>query len=348
MNLSGVLLILFSLTGFSNPVPRPTRILAGTPPAPVVSGEIWLIANRWGAYPSVLMATINNGDLHAREGIQFPPYWEQAFNYKVLVAVSDQPATSAPPLSEDFAYLASGRPQYLNRFPDIYLSPPLPAQGFGKNWEEALEAIGHTSGDVLILAPPARRTIRLEHLDGKPFVDTEVPVSMYGSNENHCGAPVGIELGTFKTDAKGQISFVATNSSLALSKGFFEQKSGGPAGTMFTFVPYVIVDGDQDITVKRLWELPQHDYVVWLRESDNQPIAHAHFTACNNFEGCGEGCGPLFGALESNGLGVMHFRHEDLREMRSLTLVSAGGQKRDLTDSEMNELLTTHQLHLVW
>lgn len=348
MDLSRVLLVLFSLAGFAMPVPRLARILAGAPPAPVVSGEIWLIANRWGAYPGVLVASITNGDLHAREGIQLPRYWEQAFNYEVLVAVSNRPATSAPPLSEDSAYLASGRPEYLKRFPDIYFSPPLPAQSFGKDWEEALQAVGHTSGDVLILPPPARRTIRLEYLDGKPFVDAEVSVSMYGSNENHCGVPVGIGLGIFKTDANGEISIVATSCSLALDKGYFEQENGGPAGTMFKFVPYVIVGGDQDITVKRLWELPQRDYVVWLRSSDNRPIARAHLVACDNFDGCGVGCGPLFGALEFDGAGVIRFRYEDLREMRNLILVNAAGQERYLTDAEMKELLATHQLHLVW
>jgi hypothetical protein len=216
------------------------------------------------------------------------------------------------------------------------------------NWEEALQALGHTSGDVLTLPPPARRSIRLEFLNGKPFVDAEVPVSMYGSNENHCDAPVGIDLGLFTTDTNGEISLVTTNSPLALSTGYYEQQRGGPTGTMFTLVPYLIVDADQNITVKRLWELPRYDYVVWIRESDNQPVAHAHFAACNNFDGCGEGCGPLSGAPESNVLGVIRFRHEDLREMRSLTLVNAGGQRRDLTDSEMNELFRTHQLHLVW
>jgi hypothetical protein len=348
VNLSVVLLILTTLMGLSNRTPRPTRILAGAPPAPVVSGEIWLIANRWGAYPGVLVATITNGDLHAREGIQFPPFWEQAFSYKVLLAVSNRPAASVPTLYQDSAYQVSGRPQYLNRFSDIYLSSPLTAKRRGTNWEEALQALGHTSGDVLTLPPPARRSIRLEFLNGKPFVDAEVPVSMYGSNENHCDAPVGIDLGLFTTDTNGEISLVTTNSPLALSTGYYEQQRGGPTGTMFTLVPYLIVDVDQNITVKRLWELPRYDYVVWIRESDKQPVAHAHFAACNNFDGCGEGCGPLSGAPESNVLGVIRFRHEDLREMRSLTLVNAGGQKRDLTDSEMNELFRTHQLHLAW
>lgn len=349
MNLVRILLILFSLTSSTNPIPAPTRILVGAPPTPVVSGEIWLVADRWGAYPGVLVATITNGDLQKTQGIHFPPYWEQAFDYHVLVAVSDRPAASAPPAPyEDFAYGPVGHPEYLSRFTNIYLSPPLSARQLGKDWDEALRALGHSAGDSLMLPPPARRTIQLEYPDGTPLADAQVPVLMFASNENHCGEPVGIDLGIFKTDAEGRISLMATDSSLALLKGFLKQQVGGPAGTVFTFVPDVIVGVDQDITIKHLWELPQYDYAVWLRNSDNQPIARAHVVACDNSDACGAGCGPLFGAPKSDEMGVLRFREGDLREMRSLTLVNAVGQKRDLTNAEMKKLFTTHQLHLVW
>ncbi len=105
MGLSSVLLLLFILTGRGDPVAGPIRILADAPPAPVVSGEIWLIANRWGAYPGILVATIDHGDLHERKGIEFPRYWGQADNYEVLVAISNNPGTPSPPLYEDDAYI---------------------------------------------------------------------------------------------------------------------------------------------------------------------------------------------------------------------------------------------------
>src|ERR1039458_9371945 len=58
---------------------QPTRIFFGDSAHPVVSGEAWLIANRWGAYQSVLVATIRNGKLEAHQAVQFPQDWEQAF-----------------------------------------------------------------------------------------------------------------------------------------------------------------------------------------------------------------------------------------------------------------------------
>lgn len=190
--------------------------------------------------------------------------------------------------------------------------------------------------------------IRLEYPNGKPLVGAEMPVLMFGSNENHCGAPVGIKVGMFKTDANGEIAFGATDSSLALNKGYWERENKGPAGTMFRFVPSLIVGNGRDITVRHLWKLPQYNYTIWLRDTRDGPIAHAHVTGCDNFDGCGVDCGALSGSPESDSLGVMRFRQQDLREMRSLTLVNAAGQKRSLTGPEMKELLTTHRLHLVW
>ena len=208
--------------------------------------------------------------------------------------------------------------------------------------------MGYASGDALILPAPTRRTVRLEYLDGKPFVGAEVYVSMYGSSENHCDVAVGVDLGGFKTDAAGEISFVATDSPIALTVGYFEPTSGGPAGTMFAGHSDVILGGERHIIVKRLWKLPQYDYVLWLRAPDKGPIVHARIKACDNFDGCGVGCGPIAGTPASDSMGVMRFRENDLREMRSLTVVSAAGQERNLTRAELSELLTKHRIHLVW
>jgi uncharacterized protein YnzC (UPF0291/DUF896 family) len=44
----------------------------------------------------------------------------------------------------------------------------------------------------------------------------------------------------------------------------------------------------------------------------------------------------------------MGFRHGDLRQLESITIIDAHGDKRSLTKSEMRELLTTYRLNLVW
>jgi hypothetical protein len=327
--------------------PHPLRVFFGDSTHPVVSGEAWLIANRWGAYQGVLVATIQNGKLEARPSVQFPPYWEQAFDYKLLLAVAGQPVGPPASLVEDFAYGTVGAPEYLKRFSNIYLSPPLPAKQLGKDWPTALEQIGHLTGSDLLLASPMRRTIRLLYPDGRPLVSARVPIRLFGSSENHCGVDVGIDLGIFTTNPEGELNVVAPMASLALSRTYYEAEIGGPAGKAFSLKQDLIVGGEKAITVKKLWTLPQHDYVVRLRTTENQPIAHAHLTACINFDGCGAGCGPI-SAPESDASGTIRFREQDLREMRSLTVVRADGKERNLTDSEMHDLLTTYHLNLRW
>jgi len=341
------LIVLLAMFGEVSGIPRPVRIFFGHAAHPVVTGEAWLVANRWGAYPGVLVATIRNGELEARQSVQFPQYWEQAFDYKLLLAVADQSVEPPASLVEDFAYAAAEAPEYLKRFSTIYLSPPLAKEKLGKDWPAALEQIGHLAGSNLVLPAPTRRIIRLLYPDGRPLAGETMPVSLYGSSENHCGAAVGVNLGVFTTNADGEVSVVAPDSSLALSICYFETKAGGPAGKAFILKQDVIIGGEPVTTVKRLWTLPRHDYVLRLRTANNQPIAHAHLTACMNFDGCGAGCGPIR-APESDASGTIRFREEDLRGMRSLTVVSQEGKERNLTDSEMHELLSTYELNLRW
>jgi len=328
-------------------MPRPARIFLGDSAHPVVAGEAWLVANRWGAYPGVLVATIRNGELEERGSVQFPPYWEQAFDYRLLLAIATKPVGPPASFVEDFAYTAGQAPEYLKRFSTIYLSAPIAAEKLGKDWPTALEQIGHLTGSDLVLAAPTRRTIRLLYPDGRPLAGVTVPVSLYGSRENHCGVAVGINLGVFTTNADGEISVVAPNSLLALSRSYFETKDGGPAGKALFAMQDVIVAGEPVITAKQLWSLPQHNYVLRLRTANNQPVAHAHLTGCMNFDGCGAGCGPIR-APESDASGTIRFRYEDLRVMRSLTVASEEGKERNLTDPEMREFLSTYELNLRW
>jgi hypothetical protein len=312
-----------------------------------VSGEAWLVANRWGVSQGVLVAAIHEGNLEAREAVQFPQYWEQAFDYELLLAVADQPVGLPKSVVEDFAFSAVDVPEYLRRFSTIYVSPAFAAGNLGKDWPGALRRMGQLTGGELVLPRPARRTIRLLYPDGKPLAGASVHVLLYGSSHNHCGVEVGIELGRFTTNAAGEISVLAPNSSLALGIRYFEQRARGPAGTAFVLREDLIIGGDLVTTIKQLWTLPEHDYVLHLRTAGDQPIASARLSACMNFDGCGVGCGPL-GAPESDASGTIRFRNEDLREMRSFTVVSEEGKERSLTDREMREFLTTFQLTLRW
>lgn len=348
MTLSILFAVWLGTAGMNTATAHPTRIFVGSPPAPVVSGEVWLVANRWGAYPAVLVASIHNGKLETRSNVRFPRYWDQAFDYKLLVAIAGQPTVKPQSTYEAFGYGPLERPEYLKEFPIIYISPPLPAKNLGKDWEKALGEIGRSNGNVLTLPSPARRTIRLEYPDGKPLAGAEVTISLFGSRENHCGVAVGIPLGTFKADANGEIEFVATGSPLALGRRYFEEKPEGPAGTRLMLRDELVTGPAAHVTLKQLWTVPAYPYLLRLQTKDHRPVVGAQLSACLNFGGCGAGCGPLARGKTSDKSGTIRFVNEDLREMRSITVTNAAGRKRDLTTPEMRELLVHHQLVLTW
>jgi len=348
MKTTAPLVLFLAMLGPLRAMDHPTKVFFGDVAHPVVSGEAWLVANRWGSYQAVLVGTVRQGRLEQRESIQFPQYWEQAFDYKLLLAVSDLAVEPPKSFETDDAYGWFGRrPDYLKHFSTVYLSTPLAKENGGKDWRTAFRELGHLTDGDLILPRPARRTVRLLYPDGKPLAGTKLSASLYGSNENHCGVAVGIWLGDFVTSAEGEIHFVAPSSAIAIGARYFQKVEGGPTGTAFALWDNLVIGPDAATTVKRLWALPKRDYVLRLRTASNQPIAHAHLEGCLFQPPCMSGCGPL-GAPESDASGVIQFRNNDLRELGSITVVNAEGTKRDLTDSEMRELLTTYRLNLQW
>jgi hypothetical protein len=348
MKPTATLALFLAMFGPLRAMEHPTKILFGDVMHPVVSGEAWLIANRWGWYQAVLLGTVREGRLEQRKSIEFPQYWEQAFDYKLLLAVSDQAVEPPKSFETDDAYGWFGRrPDYLEHFSTIYLSTPLAKENKGMDWKTAFRALGHLTDGDLVLPRPARRTIRLLYPDGKPLAGTRLLVSLYGSSANHCGVAVGIWLGDFVTSAEGETHFVAPNCAVAIGVRYFQEVAGGPTGTAYAVWDNLVIGPDAATTVKRLWTLPKHDYVLRLRTAANQPIAHAHLEGCLFQPPCMSGCGPV-GAAESNASGIIRFRDSDLRELGSITVVNAEGNKRNLTGSEMRELLTTCRLNLLW
>ena len=338
---------------------HPARIFFGDAQHPVVSGEAWLIANRWGVYQAVLVGTIREGNFQRRKNIQFPQYWEQAIDYKLLLAVSDRPVEAPSSFETDDPYGWISQwpewPEYLKQFRTVYLSAPLAAENRGEDWETALKGLGHLTGDELVLPQLSQHTIRFLYPDGKPLAGTEVRVSLYGSAANHCGVVLGIALGKFVTNADGEINVVATDSPLVYGLSYFEEVARGPTGTGIVYGVDPIVSSERNITFKRLWTIPEHNYVLNLRTAENQPLTHAHLEGCwIEPPGCVvPSCEPLGdperGSFpESDGSGAIRFRHKDLRLLYGITVIDAQGHKRSLTDSEMVELLTTYHLNLVW
>jgi hypothetical protein len=348
MKLIATLALLLAMQGPLRAMEHASKVFFGDAMHPVVSGEAWLIANCWGVYQAVLVGTVREGRLEQRKSIQFPQYWEQAFDYKLLLAVSDQAVEPPKSVETDDAYGWFGRrPEYLKHFSTIYLSTPLAKENRGVDWKTAFRGLGHLTDGDLVLPRPTRRMIRLLYPDGKPLAGTRLLVSLYGSSANHCGVAVGIWLGEFVTSAEGEIHFVAPHCAIGVGVRYFQEVAGGPTGTAFALWDNLVIGADAATTVKRLWTLPEHDYVLRLRTAANQPIAHAHLEGCLFQPPCMSACGPLR-APESTASGVIRFRDNDLRKLGSITLVNVEGNKRDLTDPEMRELMTAYRLNLLW
>jgi hypothetical protein len=324
-----------------------TGMFFGDAAHPVVSGEVWLVANRWGAYPAVLVATIRNGSLEERRNVVFPQYWEQAEDYKALVGVADHAVPAPESFEVDDAFGTGQLPNFLKRFSGLYLSPPLSREKLGSDWRTALTNLGQGKSDQLVLPRPTRRTIHFLYPDGKPLRGATVSVLLFGSTANHCGFPVGIPLGVPVTNQQGEISFVASNTPLAVVRSYYEAQSGGPAGVAYAIRAYLTTGGDQEITLRESWSLPEYDYLLTIHAPDSKPIEGVAGEACLWDVGCGASCGPI-GNAASDSAGVLHFRTEDLRAMRTIRLVDAQGKVRNLDNEEMRTLLTAHESTIVW
>ena len=84
---AAVFLLISALMAQPHP---PVNVFFGDSAHPAASGEVWLIADQWGWYPGVLVATIRNGTLQQVSG--WEPRTSDSKNpsgYKLLVALSD-------------------------------------------------------------------------------------------------------------------------------------------------------------------------------------------------------------------------------------------------------------------
>lgn len=270
----------------------PIRLCLGDSTHPAASGEVWLIAHEWGWYPAVLVATIRNGALDPVSAWEAKTTgWKNPFGYKLLVALSDRPLPPRDLRETDSAYI---NPEFVKQFPYLSLSDPLDENRQGHDWPAALTRMGVTTGpDTLTLPRPARRTIRLLYPDGRPLTGKNIAVSLFGSRDNHCGSPAGFPVGTYRTDAGGQISFQAPPEPLALIQPYYDEETAGPAGTAFVLQGDVVTGSEADIALRKWWDLPRQAYLLTLRSSSGQPLAGAQLSGCLRNNVCGATCGPI-------------------------------------------------------
>lgn len=330
----------------------PLRICFGDSSHPVVYGEAWLVADGWGWNPAVLVATIHDGRLEPRHDLQFPADFSQQAEYRLIVGAG---VTAVPPLTSEtgsgLGVLSESHvPDYLQHFSAIYVSSAMAHFQQASNWQLTLQSLGRTDAASLVFPPPRRRTIRLLYPDGRPLPNATVPVGLFCSNSNHCGAAVGIPLGNITTDHDGRASIIATSGPLGIARRCWIPHADGPAGAAYELDDYLIGGAGNDVTFTALWNLPEYDYLVTFRTPAGKSLPGIHLNGCLWSFPCGAGCGPVprYQPPVSDSSGQLRFREQDLRTLGKITAVDPAGSERPLTTAELKALFTTHRVTVIW
>jgi hypothetical protein len=146
-----------------------------------------------------------------------------------------------------------------------YRSPNISPDNFWRDLPGAIRSLGKArvlpSGETqLILAAPTMRHITLLYPDGRPEANTDLTLSVYLWDQNHCGAHMGLPLGTFRTDDKGTIVGEAPLVELYLDGMKYYRKVGsGPAGVAYSTNVGLKLGLEEAVVSREQWELT-NDY----------------------------------------------------------------------------------------
>ncbi len=230
-----------------------------------------------------------------------------------------------------------------------YRTADIPAEQILERFIPAIESLA-----AVAWGPAGRRTVvlpeqhcrRLVMLDenGNPVAGIRIPVSIYLYDENHCGAHTGLPLGTFETDALGQIEVMAPLVPLYLDTRFYEPGDLGPAGQMMDMHFGLRTTVQQDLTIKKTWNLRAETFTLRVRNGDGEPLTDLHLRHCLRTAECGANCGTI---ARSDVNGHLHLDFAP-RLVQSLTLQSEGGRRYQLSDTELRRLFETHHLKITW
>ncbi|MGO9239467.1 MAG: hypothetical protein ACLQBJ_01555 [Bryobacteraceae bacterium] len=324
------------------------RIYLGDARHPVVYGEAWLVVHGWGDYPALLVGTIRAGKLEPEAGVPNAECSDWGDGCRLALGVAEKAPVAAPAKELDSAYGTTGS-QLSRRFPILYLSAKIEDVERTADWLAGLNSLGRVEAAGVVLPRPEKRSLQLLYPDGRPFEGARARVALFGANNNHCGAALGFALGEPVSDAQGRIAVTAPGGPLAVSLNFYEEQSGGPAGTAYALRTDIATAAERDITLQRMWTLAQRDYALTVRDAGGQPMAGVRLSGCPWNPTCGADCGPLGGAsVVSDAAGQVRWRDADLRRLRNVSLIDAGGRTMYLNADELRALLGPGAASVTW
>ena len=312
-------------------------ICVGTASEKLTSGTLWLYSYSWYGLQNFKLASIQNG-------LAVVP----------LDVARLKPQVDPHPNTDGYVLaIQVGEHQW-------YRTPDIPPDRFWADLPAAMRSLGRaaalpTGETQLILPLPSKRRITLLYPDGRPEANTDVTVSVFLWNQNHCGVHEGLPLGTFRTDAKGAFEVLAPLVPLYLDEiEYYKSVGTGPAGVAYSKNFGLKVGPEATVVSKEQWELPGYPVTVELHvlSPSGQPRPEVNIYGNWNTTTCGGG--DKIGQTDAKGAAQIELDPT----FTALSLMIGGpygagdpqaeGKSRDLTPGELRELFAKHRVTIRW
>ena len=247
--------LLIPLASAQTPPQQRFVISMGTPSEKLVSGTLWLYSYSWYGLQQYKLAAIQNG-------LAFVP---------LDIDRLKREANPHPNTDAYVVVIQAGEHLW-------YRTPDIPPDAFWTDLPRAIRSLGSTTqlptGETqLILPTPARRHITLQYPDGRPKANLDLTVSIYLWDFNHCGGHTGLPLGTFRTDAKGNIEVQAPLIPLYLDRLDYYEYGGdtSPAGPAYSHNIGMKIPADETVVIKVAWQVVEFAAQLQVLTSSGRP-----------------------------------------------------------------------------
>jgi hypothetical protein len=320
------------------PLQKRYVISLGTASERLASGSLWVYSYSWYGLQQFKLATIQDGRA-------------------VVPLDTDRLKREVDPHPNTDAYVVAiqiGENLW-------YRTPDIEPNDFWADLSRAIQLLGEPAalptGEMqLILPQPTKRRITLLYPDGRPKANTNLTVSLYLWDQNHCGVHTGLPLGTSRTDDNGTVEVLAQRIPLYLDGlEYYHNVGTGPAGVAYSSNIGMKLGPEAAVVVREQWELKSGDSItveMQILTTSGRPRRNVDIYGNWNTNSCG-------GADRIGQTDATVIARIDLNPtFTALSLMvggpySAGDPKgdantRDLTDAELRELFTKHKLTIRW
>jgi hypothetical protein len=310
-------------------------ISIGTAAERLPSGTLWLYSYSWYGLQQFKLAAIH-------DGLAIVPLDRDRLKRE---------ADPHPNTSACVVVIQAGEHRW-------YRTPDISPDDFWADVPGAIRSLGKTAdlpgGETRLILPPlSRRRITLLDPTGRPNAITDLTVSIYLWDQNHCGVHEGLPLGEFRTDAKGTIEVIAPLVPLYLDGlQYLEEAGSGPAGPAYSGNTGMKIAADQTVVIQAVWKVPQFTAQLQVLTLSGRPRPHVDVYGSWNTNTCG-GHDRM---AETDARGIVRLDLD--ATFIALTLMIGGpysandleGDKntRRLSDAELRELFTRHKLTIRW